>query len=308
MNDRLAALELFIRVARTGSFTGGGRELQIPQSSVSRTISKLERHVGAALFTRTTRAVSLTEAGAAFLARIEPLVAALEDAESSVRAGGALRGTLRVGLSSSFAIRMVVPRLPRFVAHHPLLHLELITVDQRQDLVGEGIDVGLRLGILQNSTATSRRILSSPRIVAASPAYLANSGVPEMPADLSAHAMILGPPGSINGMTFHRSREEATVRKADARLSTTMNEVAIALAVAGLGIVTTTQAGCQRELDDGRLVRVLPDWTLGTVEVHAVFPAGRAAKPSARAFVDFLAQELEPTPPKVPRAEAERVA
>ena len=148
MNDRLASLRLFVRVARRGSFSAGGRQLNIPQPTVSRMISGLERELGVVLFTRTTRAVTLTEAGTDFLERIEPILAALDEAEYAVRGTGELRGVLRVGISTTFAVREIVPRLPRFMEQHPALRIELLADDQRQDFVSEGIDVGLRLGLL----------------------------------------------------------------------------------------------------------------------------------------------------------------
>lgn len=150
MNDHLSALRLFVRVARKGSFSAGGRELNTPQPTVSRVISALEREVGAALFTRTTRAVTLTDAGADFLVRLEPILAALEEAEHAVRGTGELRGVLRLGLGSTLAIREVVPRLPVFLERHPALRVDLLLDDARQDLVAEGVDIALRFGILQD--------------------------------------------------------------------------------------------------------------------------------------------------------------
>jgi len=127
MNDHLSSLRLFVRVARRGSFSAGGRELNIPQPTVSRMVAGLERKMGAALFTRTTRAVILTEAVADFLARVEPILSALDEAEYAVRGTGELRGVLRVGLSSTFAIRENAPRLPVFMDRHPALRVELVT-------------------------------------------------------------------------------------------------------------------------------------------------------------------------------------
>src|SRR5260370_35898252 len=156
MSDRLLALRLFARVARTGSFSRAGRELGLSQPSVSRIAAALEREVGAALLTRTTRAVTLTEAGADYLARVEPILAALEEADHAARGTGELRGVLRVGLSSSLAVREVIPRLSALTSRHPALLVELLMNDQRQDLVIEAVDVALRFGMLGDSNATAR--------------------------------------------------------------------------------------------------------------------------------------------------------
>lgn len=290
MNDHLSSLRLFVRVARRGSFSAGGRELNIPQPTVSRTISNLERRMGAALFTRTTRAVTLTEAGADFLARIEPILGALDEAEYAVRGTGELRGVLRVGLSSTFAIREIAPRLPSFMERHPALRVELLADDTRQNFVSESIDIGLRLGSLPDSTAVARRIATWQRVVVASPAYLKRAGVPQTPADLAAHSVIVGPSRIGPAWTFRKNGKVTSVR-VSSRLTATVNEVATAAAVAGFGLTSMASVGCRSEIENGSLVRVLADWDMGTVELHAVFPDGRGAKPSARAFADFLVAE-----------------
>jgi DNA-binding transcriptional LysR family regulator len=290
MNDRLSSLRLFVRVARRGSFSAGGRELNIPQPTVSRTIATLEREMGASLFTRTTRAVTLTEAGADFLARIEPILGALDEAEHAVRGTGELRGVLRVGISSTFAIREIAPRLPSFMEKHPALRVEVLADDLSQNFVDEGIDVGLRFGSLPDSTAVARRIAAWPRVIVASPAYLKRSGVPQTPANLAAHSVIVGPSRLGPAWTFRKGGKATSVR-VNGRLTATVNEVATAAAVAGLGLASMASVGCRSELEKGSLVRVLSEWDMGSVELHAVFPGGRGAKPSARAFVDFLVAE-----------------
>lgn len=291
MNDHLAALRLFTRVAHKGSFSAAARELNLPQPSASRIIASLEREIGAALFTRTTRAVSLTEAGADFLARVEPILSALDEAEQAVRGTGELRGTLRLGLSSSFAMREIVPRLPQFLDRHPALRVELVMDDQRQDLVAEGVDVALRFGDLPDSSAVARRLAAWPRVLVASPSYIARAGTPRIPADLAGHAVIAGPSRLPQGWSFRKDGKATSVR-VEGRVGASMNEVATAAAVAGLGIAAMTLAGCRQELASGALLRVLEDWDMGIVPVHAVFAAGRAAKPAARAFAEFLAAEF----------------
>jgi DNA-binding transcriptional LysR family regulator len=291
MNDRLSALRLFVRIARLGSFSAAGRELGVPQPTVSRVISQLENELGAALFTRSTRAVSLTDAGADFLVRVEPLLAALEEAQHAVRGTGELRGVLRVGLSSSFALREVVPRLPAFLDRHPRLRLELLTSDQRQDFVSEGVDVGLRMGPLPDSTATARRMAVLSRVVLAAPSYLARAGTPRSPEDLATHAIIAAPSRLGRAWPFTRKGKSASVTVSP-RLVVTVNEVGLAAAVAGLGVVSMTKTAARKELEQGLLVQILADWDMGEIELHAVFPLGKAAKPAARAFVEFLTAEL----------------
>jgi DNA-binding transcriptional LysR family regulator len=208
MSDHLFALRLFARVARRGSFSAAGRELGIPQSTASRTIAELERRIGAALLVRNTRAVTLTDEGADFLSRIEPVLAELEDAEQAVRGTGELRGVLRVSLGSSLAVREVIPRLPSFLVKHPALQVDLLLIDHRQDLVTEGIDVALRFGPLTDSTATVRHIRAWPRILAASPAYLNKAGTPRTPADLSTQSIVVGPVSTSANWSFRKGRHD----------------------------------------------------------------------------------------------------
>jgi DNA-binding transcriptional LysR family regulator len=296
MSDRLFALRLFARVARKGSFSAAGRELNIPQSTASRTIAMLEREIGAALLVRTTRAVTLTEAGLDFLARIESVLAELDEAEHAARGTGELRGILRIGLGTNFAVREVIPRLSVFMNRHRALRIDLMMGDQRQDLVAEGVDVALRFGALSDSTATARRILEWPRVLAASHAYLEKAGTPITPTDLAGHAIILGP-GSLGGRWCFRKGRAESAFQVEGKLTIGASLGAIAAAVEGLGIVMAPVGACRRELETGELVRVLPEWDAGTVELNAVYASGRAAKPSARAFVDYLVAALRGTEP-----------
>lgn len=292
MNDRLFALRLFARVARRGNFSAAAREFGLSQPSASRIVAALEREVGARLLTRTTRAVTLTEAGGEYLARVEAILLALEEADHAVRGAQELRGVVRVAASSSFSVREVIPRLPAFMARHPALGVELLTSDRRQDLVSESVDVAFRFGALADSSATARLLGASPRLLAAAPAYLARVRAPEIPADLADHALIVGPAGrGSEGWSFVKDGRTASVR-IDGRLAISANEGAVAAAVAGLGIVSTSLWGCRAELASGALVRLLEGWRTEPVEVHAVFPDGRAAKPSARALVDYFAEAL----------------
>ncbi len=230
MSDRMSALRLFVRVARAGSFSRAAREVGVSQPSASRIVATLEKEIGAPLFTRSTRALSLTEGGAEYLSRVEAALAALEEADHVARGTGELRGVLRVAASSSFAQHVVIPRLDEFLGRNPKLRLVLLVNDHRQALITEGVDVAFRLGSLGDSTATAL----------------------------------------------------------EARLVVSANEGAVAAAVAGLGIATTSVIASREALANRLLVHVLPDWQMGSVNVHAVFPAGRAAKAAARALADHM--------------------
>lgn len=293
MNDRFLALQLFSRVARTASFSVGGREMGMSQPTASRIIATLEKQVGVALFTRTTRGVVLTEAGSAYLIRAEAILAALDEADHAARGTGELRGVLRVAMSTSTAVRCVLPRLPLFANRHPALRVEFVLNDQRQDLIGDGIDVALRIGALPDSSAVARRIGTVGRILAASPGYLAVAGTPRTPSELSKHSLVVGPAGrGAEGWTFTKDGEAISVR-VEGRIMLDGAEGAVAAAAAGLGIVSAGFFGLLKELRNGELVQVLPDWEMASAEFNVILPAGRAAKPSARSFAEFVGDQLD---------------
>ena len=263
MNDRISTLRLFCRVARTESFTTAGKETGLSQPSVSRIISQLEKNLGIALFMRSTHAVRLTEAGADYLARIDPILSALDEANHLARGDGKLQGHLRVGTATSFAVREIIPRLPGFLEEHPGLHVDLVLTDSHQDLIDQAIDVALRVGPpLRDSTLVARKLAESPRLLAASPDYLSKAGTPATPADLAQHRIILGPSSAgPAGWNFKKSGKELSIR-VEGQLMVTVNEASTAAALANLGIISTALVGCRSEIEDGRLVQILTDWKL----------------------------------------------
>jgi len=281
-------------VARSGSFSRAARELELSQPSASRIVAALEREIGATLFTRSTRALSLTEAGAEYLGRVETALAALDEAEQAARGTGELRGVLRVAASSSFTERALIPRLDEFLVRNPKLRMVLLVNDQRQALVTEGVDVAFRFGSLDDSAATARRLGSIERVLVGSPAYLRRAGRPKAPADLKSHAIIEGPIGT-DGWTFEKDGRRISLRL-EGRVVVSANESAVAAAVTGLGIATTSIIASRNELANRSLVRVLPDWQMGSLDVHAVFPAGRAAKAAARALAEHGADAFRLIP------------
>jgi DNA-binding transcriptional LysR family regulator len=292
MNDKLLALRVFVRVARTGSFSAAARELDLSQPSVSRIIGGLEKDVGGALVIRTTRAVTLTDIGNDYLTRVEAILASLEEADHAARGSRELRGSLRVAMPSSFGVREIVPLMPGFLARHPSLNVSLLMSDQRQDTIKEGIDVALRLGALADSSATARLIGRTQRMVVASPTYLKARGTPKRPEDLAAHAAIVGPAGTTAGTWFFQKGGQKVSARINSRLNVSVNEAAIAAAVAGIGVVTTALWGCRAELASGSLIQLLPDWKMSEVEAHGMFTPGRRPKPAARALVEYLIAEL----------------
>ena len=293
MTDNVTALRLFCRVARTESFTAAGKEISLSQPSVSRIISKLEKDLGAALFVRSTHAVKLTEVGVNYLDRVEGIIASLDEANHLARGDGTLKGRLRVGCATSFAVREIIPRIPEFVDANPELQIDFVLTDTMQDLIDQAIDVAIRFGELADSTLIARKIGETQRMIVASPAYLEKAGSPKSPSDLASHKIILGPAGrGAQGWKFSKNGKALSV-KVDSPVTVTVNEAATAAAVAGMGIITTSYWGCKAELKTGQLVRLFPEWEIGFVSVHAVLAGGRHAKPSAKALTDYLIQSFK---------------
>jgi DNA-binding transcriptional LysR family regulator len=239
----LFSLKLYTRVARLGSFSAAARECGLSQSQASRIIADLEAELGARLLSRTTRAVVPTETGIDFLARVEPILAALDEAEHSVREGGELRGLLRMSMPTSFGIKDAIPRLSSFVARHPKLSLQFLLEDRRQDLVRDAVDVAIRLGRLVDSTATAKQIATIPRVIVASPDYLAVHGAPQTPQELLRHRIVGGTATSVpSAWLFARDGEDALIQL-EPYFSTNENEGAISAAAAGYGITSTSGWG-----------------------------------------------------------------
>lgn len=294
------ALRLYSRVARLGSFSAAARECGLSQSQASRIIADLEAELGVRLLSRTTRAVVPTEAGGEFLARIEPILAAVDEAEHSVREGGELRGLLRMSMPTSFGVRDVIPRLAGFADRHPNLHIQLQLGDRRQDLIKDAVDVAIRLGRQQDSTATAKLIATIPRVVVASPDYVARCGAPETPDDLHQHRIVGGTAAAVpNAWRFHRDGQELAI-KLEPHFSTDENEGAIAAAVAGFGITSTSGWACRHELGSGALMRLLTGWTLTGIPAYAYFPMARATRAAARAAIDHLVAAFERNPSEIP--------
>ena len=286
------ALRLYTRVARLGSFSAAARECGLSQSQASRIVADLEADLGTRLLSRSTRAVVPTEAGAEFLARIEPILGALDEAEHSVRGGGDLRGLLRTSMPTSFGIRTVIPRLAAFTEKHPDLHIHLLLEDMRRDLIRDAVDVAIRLGRLVDSSATAKLIARIPRVIVAAPTYLDHAGAPSTPADLTKHRIVGGSAAAVpTAWVFDRDGEKVTV-ELQPHFSTNENEAAVAAATAGLGITSTSEWACQRELGNGALVGLLTDWKTADIPVHAYFPMGPATRAAARALVDHLAAQF----------------
>jgi DNA-binding transcriptional LysR family regulator len=292
MTDRLQELAVFIRAAESGSFSQAGRDLALSQPSVSRIINALEARLGTALMLRSTRRITLTDAGALFLERARDVLADLEDAEDAARGVDSLRGTIRLAIPVVYGTRVIIPWLSEFLRLHPLLKVEMTVSDARQDLVAEGADVAIRLGELEDSAYGARKLAILERTLVAAPDYLKARGVPKSPADLKHHDCIFGPGGFGRTRWVFRQGQRKVEVEVQGRIHTDSGPGVFASALAGLGIAMASTVMFGAEIAEGKLVTLLPEYSLEPVPVHAVFPAGQRPSMKVRALVDYLSSTI----------------
>jgi DNA-binding transcriptional LysR family regulator len=287
--DRMAAMEAFVLVVDTGSFSAAARRLNLGQPAVSKMVAQLEDRLGVKLLVRTTRGLTATEAGLNYYDRARRSIEEADEAELAARgADSGLMGRLRIAAAVTIARIHLMPHLPEFLAQHPGLEVDVVLDDRNIDLVHEGIDVALRMGRLTDSTLTARRIASGRQVVLGSPAYFARVGEPTAPGDLVTHeAVIYAQKGGGADWTFKRDGVDIAVTlKGRLRVSAAEGVRAVVLANAGIAIASEWMFA--PEIADGTVKVVLQDWELPRIDLWAVFPAGRTATAKARAFTQFV--------------------
>ncbi|MDJ0942624.1 MAG: LysR family transcriptional regulator [Kiloniellales bacterium] len=287
--EHLTGMAIFARVVELKSFTRAARELGMTKSTVSKQIGRLEDRLGLRLLNRSTRQLSLTEAGAAFYQGCRQMVAEAEQAEQAVSfLAEAPRGTLYVNAPVSFGTLHLLPGLPDFLRRYPELRVEVTLNDRIVDLIEEGFDVGVRIRKLADSALVSRRLAPSRRILAASPDYLARRGPPQRPEDLAAQDCLIyayQAEGALWRLSGPDGKREVKVA---GRLRANNGEALLAAAVGGAGIAFLPTFICGDALRDGRLARVLPGWADEEGAVHVICPPGRNLLPKVRVFIDDL--------------------
>lgn len=292
--DRLSAMQAFVRVVETGSFSAAARLLKVGQPAISKAVAQLETRLGVRLLMRSSHRLAPTEAGHSFFERARRSIEQADEAELVARGIGAgFTGRLRVSAGVTFARLYVVPRLAKFLAAHPGVTLDIVLDDRPVDLLEEGIDVALRIGMLTNSSALSAcKIASSPRYVVGTAAYFAKAGAPKSPAELANHEAIIYTRYGADAWTFRRGTTEVTVR-APGQISVSAAEGVRAAVLSDMGIAVVSAWMFGPELTSGAVRRVLTDWKLPSIDLWAVYPTGRMPTAKARAFAVFVKQELE---------------
>ena len=298
MRTDVRDLLVFHAVVKRASFSAAAEELRLTPSGVSRLMLRLETRLGVRLFERTTRRLSLTAEGTLFHARTERLLADLGNAELEVQqAALEPSGTLRLGTPVPFGQTYLTPLLGRLLARCPSLSIELILQDGISDLIEEGIDLVVRIGLLKDSRLVARRLCTNRRILVASPEYLRQHGRPTSPQDLSEHVCLpctyMGNP--YEWKLFGCARAERV--SIGGGLASNNIGVLVAAAEAAQGISMGPTQSVADALRAGRLERVLPEWEFERTAIYALYPSRRQLSAKVRAAVDFLSEHFPDPPP-----------
>jgi DNA-binding transcriptional LysR family regulator len=291
-------MAIFQRVAERGSFAGAAEDVGLSPSAVAKLITRLEQRLGVRLINRTTRHLALTAEGEIYLDRVREILGAIDAAESEIASARASpRGHLRVHAFPVVAAHELAPALPDFLARHPHITLDFMVTNRVVDLVGENVDVSLRMGPLEDSGLVSRKIVDLTRIVCASPSYLAKHGRPAEPSDLVRHACLTlsRNPGSASWP--FRVNGKLTRIDVKGHVSADSADMLLQLAIGGAGILRLSEHVVARSIHEGLLQALLQDaQDTETNPLYALLPPGRHQAPKVRAFVDFLIERLGPAP------------
>jgi len=315
--DRWQAMRVFVKVAESGGFADAGRQLHLSPPAVTRVIAGLEEMIGTRLLVRTTRSVKLTEAGSRYFEDCRRILAEITEAEAAAAgAHGTPTGTLVVTASVLFGNIYVLPIITDFLNQHPAMTVRALFLDRITNIVDEGIDVAVRIGHLPDSAYSAVRVGSVRRVVCASPAYFERHGVPQKPADLTHHNIVM-PTAAWTALDWHfgpdpkatekktagqktsghkvsgqKASGEKTTVTVQPRLFCNTNEAAISAAISGWGLTRVLSYQIAPALMAGQLQITLSDFEEEPLPIHLVHPAGRHASAKVRSFIDFATERL----------------
>jgi len=287
--DQIAALKVFVAVVEEESFSGAARKLNLSRTAVSKQVMDLEAHLKARLLNRTTRRQSLTGTGGAYFARAKRILSEIEEADAEATNQSLTpSGLLRVNAPLSFGTKHIAPNLKTYLDRYPDVVVDLTLNDRVVDLVDEGYDLAVRIGQLADSSLIARRLAGGAIYLCAAPSYLAEHGTPQHPAELANHScLVYSYLAQPDRWRFTRNGEEFNVRLKP-RLIGNNGDALAAAAMAGLGIVLQPAFIVDEAFQDGRLRQILPDYSAGGFDVHAVYPSTRLVSARVRTFIDHL--------------------
>ncbi|MBB1631645.1 LysR family transcriptional regulator [Cupriavidus sp. UME77] len=293
--DSLSGFTVFVQVAETRSFVAAGRLMGVSASAVGKSVARLEEKLGTRLFHRSTRSITLTAEGALFLERSRRILAEIEAAEQELsRAAQAPRGRLRVSLP--LVSSLVLPVLGDFMRQYPEIELDLDFTDRMVDVIEEGFDAVVRTGEPNDSRLSARRLGAFRILLVASPAYLAQRGVPRQPAELAGHACLqyrFPNSGKLEAWPLRRAAADPELTLPTSMICNNI-ETRVSFALQGLGIACLPDFAIREALADGRLRTVLDDYVDRSGTFRVLWPASRHPSPKLRVFIDFLGERVFP--------------
>ncbi|WP_205609772.1 LysR family transcriptional regulator [Noviherbaspirillum galbum] len=290
-------MKVFVAVVESGSFAGAAHRLDMSRAMASKSVAALEDHLGTRLLNRTTRRLSLTEAGMAFHERSVQILADIWEAEQVAgRMAAEPRGTLKVSMPLTYALHRLGSLVAQYVARYPKVKLDLSLSDRKVDLVEEGYDVAIRIARLPESGLIARKLGTVHSVIAGAPSYLARHGRPGVPADLSKHVCLGYALASLGEEWRLKGPDGIVSVRGTGSIRADNGDILRLAALAGGGLIFQPRFIVEDDLRAGRLERVLEDYTSEELGIHAVYPSRRHLSAKVRTFVDFLAAEMQETP------------
>lgn len=294
--DRLAAMQTFVRVAEAGSFTAVADQMNVARSVVTRQIAALEAHLGVKLIARSTRRLSLTSAGAAYIEQCRDILDRIDEAEGNLAGERqTLRGTIRASVPMTFGLMHLTPLILEFSQANPDIRIDLDFNDRRVNLIEEGMDFALRITDRLPETTVARRLTACRSVVVASPAYLKKHGEPKHPDELARHACLAYSLTSRSSWPFLIDGAPHWV-EIGGPITANNGNVLQEAAIQGMGILNEPTFIAADAIRQGKLVSILKAFPTPVLAMFAVFPGTRFVPQRVRAFVDFLAERLGPEP------------
>jgi DNA-binding transcriptional LysR family regulator len=298
-DDRLTEMRIFKAVAETGGFTAAGLTLDIQQPYVSRTVSNLEQRLGVSLVRRSTRRLQVTQEGRQYLALCTRILDELESAEAQLsRASQQMSGEIRLTVATSFGMDQIVPLLPAFLEDYPHLRVRLSLSDTLADIIGEGFDLAIRMGSLQDSNLVSRKLCHLQRVVVASPSYIAKHGVPTVPADLAHHNCLMWEPpmDHLNHWPFVIDAERTSM-EISGNFQTSSGVSSVYMCLAGVGVTRMAEHMVLPSIRSNMLVPLLTSFQANDeTAIYAIYARGSTLHPRVRVFIDYIADRLRRPP------------
>ncbi len=291
------SIKVFVRVVELGSITAGGRDLRLTPAVASNRVKELEKRLGMRLFDRTTRKLRTTEAGALYYEHARKVIDALHDSEAALAGfSGQPRGALRVSAPLGVGQRMIAPLIPAFSAKHPEVQVQLRLSDRRIDMLDDRLDVAFVLGDLPDSNFKQRKIADCPRALAATPAYLAKHGTPQVPEDLlkSHNCLLLRFPRSPEYFWTLQTETGPQKLNVEGRFDADAGDVLTEWALSGEGIINKPRFEIAEQLASGTLVEVLPDTPPQPTPFACLYPHRKLQDPKVSLFVDHMIKALKP--------------